>query len=202
MSGDDYVALSPSTHTVPCSPFLRTYNRDSPAPCVPDIDRLIGRRLHYNSNQEYFGGRISPLRSSQLSQSSQNEPQQIPATPIPNRSQDVAQKKISLEQVVPSCSPFITFDDEKSQNSQQSQSSQPQQQNGSQEVIENKDPKHINIKKKVIPLRIPCDEKPAINNNDIQDQLLGPKPPKRQPRTMENRSSLKVDFLKSDDIFG
>lgn len=53
MSGDDYVALSPSTHTVPCSPFLR-YNRDSPAPCVPDIDRLIGRRLHYNSNQGIF----------------------------------------------------------------------------------------------------------------------------------------------------
>lgn len=51
MSGDDYVALSPSTHTVPCSPFLRIYNRDSPAPCVPDIDRLIGRRLHYNNNQ-------------------------------------------------------------------------------------------------------------------------------------------------------
>lgn len=53
MSGDDYVALSPSTHTVPCSPFLR-YNRDSPVPCVPDIDRLIGRRLHYNSNQGIF----------------------------------------------------------------------------------------------------------------------------------------------------
>ena len=104
-----------------------------------------------------------------------------------------------LEQVVPSCSPFITFDDEKSQNSQQSQSSQSHQQNGSQEVIENKD---ITIKKKVIPLRIPYDEKPANNNNDIQDQLLGPKPPKRQPRTMENKSSLKVDFLKSDDIFG
>lgn len=51
MNGDDYVALSPSTHTVPCSPFLKSYNRDSPAPCVPDIDRLIGRRLRYNNAQ-------------------------------------------------------------------------------------------------------------------------------------------------------
>lgn len=68
-------------------------------------------------------------------------------------------------------------------------------------MIENKDPEYISIKKKVITSRIPYDEKPANNNNDIQDHL-GPKPPKRQPRTMENRSSLKVDFLKSDDIFG
>lgn len=110
-----------------------------------------------------------------------------------------------LEQVVPSCSPFISFDDEKSQNSQESQNSQPQNDSQprirSQEVVQNKDPEYVNIKKKIILSKIPYDEKPANDNNGIQDQL-GPKPPKRQPRIMENRSSLKVDFFKSDDIFG
>ena len=48
MNTDEYIALSPSTHAVPCSPFLRSYQEVSPAPCVPDIDRVIGRRLMYN----------------------------------------------------------------------------------------------------------------------------------------------------------
>lgn len=98
---------------------------------------------------------------------------------------------------MPSCSPFITIEDEKPQ--------QLQSQDGSQEVtaqIQNDLENNFNFKQKVNLSKIPHDEKPSNNNNDFNQDQVGPKPAKRQPRSMENRSNLKVDFLKSDDIFG
>uniref|UniRef100_A0A7M5UQX7 Cnidarian restricted protein n=1 Tax=Clytia hemisphaerica TaxID=252671 RepID=A0A7M5UQX7_9CNID len=100
------------------------------------------------------------------------------------------------EQVVPSCSPFINFDDEKPSNSQQA----------SQESTTN-DYLDISITNNNIEQKensVPTDEKPPIMNHcrPLQD-LEGPKPAKRQVRMMTKSTEIKpIDFLKSDNIFG
>ena len=102
------------------------------------------------------------------------------------------------EQVVPSCSPFINFDDEKPANSQIDQPSQELTTNDYLDVSISSN----NIEQK--ENNIPLDEKAPINNNGGHHQDLdGPKPAKRQVRMMKNNTEIKpIDFLKGDNIFG
>ncbi|XP_057315926.1 uncharacterized protein LOC130656992 [Hydractinia symbiolongicarpus] len=120
LPSEEVYSSSPSSHIVPCSPFLNNRSR-SPVPCVPDIDRLNRRKAVRSLSQDILP---SPVLSALQSSQTDSQPQRLPFTPIGNMVDPAVIKKPtnlttpSLEQVVPSCSPS-TVQDEKPANGTQ-----------------------------------------------------------------------------------
>ena len=110
---DEFLS-SPSSHTVPCSPYI-SHVSGSPA-CVPDVDQLhsIHRTQFSTINQPNVSGIPSTpqaLRNPLLQLSESNNLDTLQKFTTPTSSQ-------TSEQVVPSCSPFLSQSETETENCQ------------------------------------------------------------------------------------